>query len=223
MPLGCLPLLFFLWIAFLIPVFFMDALLTAMAKLGFSVETAVFLVFWIFMGGLINIPVKRLEREEMIDFSPVSFFGLNRLYPKTYQRSYTIIAVNVGGCLIPTAIALYEWMRLGRLGGYAIFAALLAVLVNVVVCYRFARPLSGIGIALPPFLPALTAVLCAWLLLPGFAAPVAFIAGVMGPLIGADLLHLKDISRISTGIGSIGGAGTFDGIVLSGLFAVLLA
>ena len=53
-------------------------------------------------------------------------------------------------------------------------------------------------------------------------APVAFVAGVLGPLVGADLLHLKDIGRISTGLLSIGGAGTFDGIVLSGLLAAIL-
>jgi uncharacterized membrane protein len=46
---------------------------------------------------------------------------------------------------------------------------------------------------------------------------------VLGPLIGADLLHLRDIEKIATGIASIGGAGTFDGIVLSGIVAAYLA
>ena len=67
-----------------------------------------------------------------------------------------------------------------------------------------------------------------WLLLgnphyDSIRAPVAFVAGVLGPLIGADLLHLKDIMKVSAGVLSIGGAGTFDGIVLSGLFAALFA
>ncbi len=35
-----------------------------------------------------------------------------------------------------------------------------------------------------------------------------------------DLLHLKDVANIATGIG---GAGTFDGIVLSGIVAAYLA
>ena len=55
------------------------------------------------------------------------------------------------------------------------------------------------------------------------APPVVFVAGVLGPLIGADLLHLRDIEKITTGIASIGGAGTFDGIVLSGIVAAYLA
>jgi uncharacterized membrane protein len=46
---------------------------------------------------------------------------------------------------------------------------------------------------------------------------------VLGPLIGADLLHLRDIEELETGIASIGGAGTFDGIVLSGIVAAYLA
>jgi len=43
-------------------------------------------------------------------------------------------------------------------------------------------------------------------------------------LIGADLLHLRDIGRIApAGVASIGGAGSFDGIVLSGILAAYLS
>jgi uncharacterized membrane protein len=61
------------------------------------------------------------------------------------------------------------------------------------------------------------------ILAPSEAAPVAYIAGVAGPLIGADLLHLREIEQSATGIASIGGAGTFDGLVLSGIVAAYLA
>ena len=44
----------------------------------------------------------------------------------------------------------------------------------------------------------------------------SLVSGVLGPLIGANLLHIRDIAALETGIASIGGAGTFDGIVLSG-------
>jgi len=47
--------------------------------------------------------------------------------------------------------------------------------------------------------------------------------GVLGPLIGADLLHLRNIEALETGIASIGGAGTFDGIFLSSIIAAYLA
>lgn len=52
---------------------------------------------------------------------------------------------------------------------------------------------------------------------------MAFVIGVAGPLIGADLMHLKDIEARSAGTLSIGGAGTFDGIVLSGVVTAYLA
>jgi len=63
----------------------------------------------------------------------------------------------------------------------------------------------------------------ALLLAPTFATPVAFVAGVTGPLVGADLLHLRDIERMATGMVSIGGAGTFDGILLTGILALYLS
>jgi uncharacterized membrane protein len=102
------------------------------------------------------------------------------------------------------------------------------VIVNIAVCYFVARPMPGIGIAMPAFTSPAVSVLATWLLLmPAeyamIRAPVAFVAGVLGPLVGADLLHLRDITKIAAPLVSIGGAGTFDGIVLSGLLAALLA
>jgi uncharacterized membrane protein len=70
------------------------------------------------------------------------------------------------------------------------------------------------------------------------AAPVAYIAGTIGTLIGADLLNLPRILRgalVADGAGvtplvngqvvmaSIGGAGIYDGIFLTGIVAPLLA
>ena len=46
---------------------------------------------------------------------------------------------------------------------------------------------------------------------------------MVAPLIRADLLHLRDLSKLATGIASIGGARTFNGIVLSGIVAAYLA
>jgi uncharacterized membrane protein len=45
----------------------------------------------------------------------------------------------------------------------------------------------------------------------------------MGTLIGGDLLHVRQVRRLATPVASIGGAGTFDGIFLTGIIAVLLA
>ena len=76
---------------------------------------------------------------------------------------------------------------------------------------------------MPALVPAAIACAVALTTAPRFATPVAFVAGVAGPLVGADLLHLRDIERIESGMVSIGGAGTFDGILLSGILALYLA
>jgi uncharacterized membrane protein len=55
------------------------------------------------------------------------------------------------------------------------------------------------------------------------APPLAYVAGSMGALIGADLLNLPRIAHIGAPVVSIGGAGTFDGVFLTGIIAGLLA
>jgi uncharacterized membrane protein len=46
---------------------------------------------------------------------------------------------------------------------------------------------------------------------------------VLGALIGADLLNIPKIPKLGAPVASIGGAGTFDGVFLSGIIAVVLA
>jgi uncharacterized membrane protein len=55
------------------------------------------------------------------------------------------------------------------------------------------------------------------------AAPLAYIAGSLGTLIGADLTNLDKVPGLGAPVASIGGAGTFDGIFLTSILAVLIA
>ena len=55
------------------------------------------------------------------------------------------------------------------------------------------------------------------------AAPPAYISGSLGTLIGADLLNLDKLQGLGAPVASIGGAGTFDGVFLTGIAAVLIA
>jgi uncharacterized membrane protein len=55
------------------------------------------------------------------------------------------------------------------------------------------------------------------------AAPLAYVSGSLGTLVGADIANLDKLRGLGTPIVSIGGAGTFDGIFLAGVLAVLLA
>jgi len=197
----------------------------SLAKLHLSHAMAALIGACIIAGGLINIPVARVERTGEASVNLLAIFGLDKVFPQMCRTCHeTIIAVNVGGCVIPVGLALYEFSYLAANGSGPAWRVGAAILANVVVCYLIARPVPGVGIAMPGFIPPLVAVTTALILAPAEAPPAAFIAGVLGPLIGADLLHIKDISKIaSTGIASIGGAGTFDGIVLSGIAAAYLA
>jgi uncharacterized membrane protein len=178
----------------------------------------------IIFGGMVNIPVRRIEHAQLVSQHPLTLLGLDGMLPRLRRQSrFTIIAVNLGGCVIPTALALYELVYIAAEGPRALLALAVAAAVNIGLCYRVARPVAGVGILLPGLVPALGAAALALLLAPGDAAPVAFVAGVAGPLVGADLLHLKEIEASAAGVASIGGAGTFDGIVLSGIVAAYLA
>jgi uncharacterized membrane protein len=73
------------------------------------------------------------------------------------------------------------------------------------------------------FVPAVTAAIVALLLSREHTAQLAYIGGSLGTLIGADLLNLGNIRGLGAPDASIGGAGTFDGIFLIGIVAVLIA
>lgn len=219
-----LPLLLFFVLLVLLPFVFGQLFASALIKLKLEPTTALLVVIGIFLGSTINIPVKRISRTESMPADPLAVFGLSGWWPVLQQvRRETVIAVNVGGCVIPVTLAIYETAHIVAAGWRPLSGLLLAIFINTVACYWLAKPVKGIGIAMPGLFPPLLATLCALSFVPDQAPPVAFVAGVLGPLIGADLLHLRDIEKIATGIASIGGAGTFDGIVLSGIVAAYLA
>jgi uncharacterized membrane protein len=102
------------------------------------------------------------------------------------------------------------------------------VIFVAAVVHHFARPVKGLGIVTPALLPPLAAALAAIIIVYVFGAPhdciflIAYVGGTLGTLIGADILNLGRIRDLGAPVASIGGAGTFDGVFLSGLVAVLL-
>jgi uncharacterized membrane protein len=100
---------------------------------------------------------------------------------------------------------------------------ILALCAVTYVVYKVARPVPGVGIATPMFVPPIVAALAGLILNYEWAAPTAYVAGTLGTLIGADILHLDKLKTLRAPVASIGGAGTFDGIFLTGILAVLLS
>lgn len=222
--LGCLPIFLFLLLLFLLPLVFAQFMGLALAKLRLDPSVAMFVIVGIFLGSVVNIPITLIIRQDEVIAHPYPLFSFLDI-GSHLQRSpnETILAVNLGGCVVPTLVAVYEILQILRDSGIYLFPIVLAVAINTAVCYRLAKPVKGIGIAMPALVPPLVAALTALLLAPDEAPSVAFVAGVFGPLLGADVLHIREIPRIATGMASIGGAGTFDGIVLSGILAAYLA
>lgn len=176
-------------------------------------------ILWlVLVGSYVNIPVAELPGREVVVDSLVRFYGMPYVVPVVHRWSGTVIAVNLGGCLIPVAVSLYLLAK-NRLWG----RGLLASAVTAAVIHPMAQPVRGVGIAVPIFIPALAAVAVALVLSRRRAASVAYVAGSLGTLVGADLLNLWKVQGLGAPVMSIGGAGTFDGIFLTGLLAVLLA
>ncbi|RMG37007.1 MAG: DUF1614 domain-containing protein [Planctomycetota bacterium] len=224
---GCASLLLALLFVLLLPLLLMDLMQTALIRLHLTPAAALLTVLGIFVGSVINIPVYRIEREEWQPVYVVGPLGLG-LFSDRFRRvrQETIIAINVGGCVIPCLLVLWELTHIVPLGSDALVRTLVVTALNIGACYAVARPVPGLGIMMPGFVSPLVAVSASWLVMigmPEIRVAAAFIAGVLGPLVGADLLHLREVRGVAMGMLSIGGAGTFDGIVLSGILAAVLA
>ncbi len=101
---------------------------------------------------------------------------------------------------------------------------ILATVVTTFFSYYLSKPVKGIGIVIPAFIPPIIAAVAALIFSDRANAPaVAYISGVMGILIGADLLRLRQVKKFRLPFLSIGGAGVFDGIFIVGIISVLLA
>jgi len=189
----------------------------AYESLGLTPGGAMLLLFGSLLGSYFNIPVAQLPNEPLQSDKVVDFFGMEYTVP-TVAENGTIIAVNFGGAVIPTAMSLYLLATRQLWLPGAIATAVVAL-----VLHWLATPVPGVGIAVPVFLPAIIAALVSLLLSRKDAAPLAYISGSMGTLIGADLTNLDKVAGLGAPVASIGGAGTFDGIFLTGIVAVLLA
>lgn len=209
-------LLLLLLVPFLLMLLFFNVATFSFARLGMSPEGAFLFLTLSIIGSVINIPLSRkrvLVRERRaLPFSSFFFY-----YPPVVQEQ--VICLNVGGAGLPAILSIYL-----LLSGRAPFVpAFFALLIVTIVAKSMARPKPGVGIVMPAFIPPIVAAVAALLLAPqGSAAPVAYVAGTMGTLIGADLLNWRAIQNLGAQAVSIGGAGIFDGVFLVGLIAAFL-
>ena len=200
---------------------FIGVLGIAFEDVGFSSVTTVLILVGTFVGSFVNIPLLKLKTKiPMIRDEFVNSFGVMYRIPRVeYGEAVTLLAVNVGGALIPTAVSLFLlWKAPTKLLYCMVGVAVVAIVTHVI-----ARPVKGVGIVMPAIIPPIAAAVLALVLPSGAQRIVAYVSGTLGTLIGADLSNLNIIPQLGAPMASIGGAGTFDGVFLSGIIAVLLA
>jgi uncharacterized membrane protein len=170
------------------------------------------------LGSYVNIPVAKLPPEYIRSGEIVRVYGINHVVPVVREWPGTVLAVNLGGAIIPVILSMYLIFKSGEF-----FNSFLAIVLVTFVVHQMARPVPGVGIAVPTFIPPLITAVVALALSRRHAPALAYVAGSIGTLVGADLLNLKRVGGMGAPIASIGGAGKFDGIFLTGIVAMLLA
>lgn len=188
------------------------------ARLGLSSRTVIFLLFASLLGSYINIPIAHLPEQTVVVKREFSEFGFRFVTPMVVDWPGSLVAVNVGGALIPVMLSFYLLAR-RRIWG----AALLATAGVALICHMMAYSVPGAGIAMPLLAPTLATVVIARIMSLENMAPLAYVSGSLGALIGADLLNLSSANTLGAPIISIGGAGTFDAVFLTGVVSVALA
>ena len=204
-------------LAFVVALFLLDALAYAYHRIGVGEGTLFALILASLLGGAINIPIARLRTEATVEEHEITVFGVPYRVPVMRRSGTTILAVNLGGAVIPTAVSV--WLLVND---HPWWQAAVGVVVVAVLVHAIARPVAGLGIAVPGLVPALLAAAVSLLIAPHQTAAVAYISGTLGTLLGADVLNLHRLRSLGVGVASIGGAGTFDGVFLTGVIAVLL-
>ncbi len=140
------------------------------------------------------------------------------------------VGLSVGGAIIPIAICV-NFLVKGRVSTGETF---IGITIVAYVTYTVTRAEEGVGIVadIPlAFAPAIAAGLFSlsvfWMDLRR-AAPLAYVSGVLGTLIGADVFRLGEILAFDApedefALLSIGGANVFDMVYLTGIIAVGLS
>ncbi|MHB1133345.1 MAG: DUF1614 domain-containing protein [Chloroflexota bacterium] len=214
--LACLPLLLlgFLIFGLLFPAILLNLVVFSFGRLGLTPEAGLALLGLSLLGGVVNLPISR--RRVLVEQARRGwFFGFLFYHPPRVRHQ--VLAINLGGAIVPVLFSGYLLA-----GAAPLYQSLAGVAIVAVVARLVARPVAGVGITMPAYVAPLVSALVALLLAPQDAPAVAYISGTVGTLVGADLLYLPQIRRMRAQLVSIGGAGIFDGIFLSGILAVLL-
>jgi uncharacterized membrane protein len=215
-----LPLLFFGFVLLLVLFVLMievRVLSYAYRKIGVHPRYMVLVLLLTLVGSYVNIPLYSVGVPRLMPPEEVTVLGRTYIVPPAVQPSRTVVAINVGGALVPLLLSVYLFLRLNLRGRMLIATAVVAGIVH-----WLSQIVPGVGIAVPMFIPPLVAAGVALILSFRRAPPVAYVAGSMGTLLGADISNLPRLAELGAPVVAIGGAGTFDGVFLTGIIAGLI-
>jgi uncharacterized membrane protein len=226
-----LGVLMFLFIV-MVPVFMFFFRRLLVQGVGLPPEAFGAVLFASLVGSYINVPLTTVETKVPIyTFREVKFFWVTWRMPEVEMGvRKTHILINVGGAIVPILISGYlvffSIPFCSTNTSLSYFRLLVVMLFVTFMTHRSSRIVKGLGIATPMFGPPVATVLVTLVVdaISPMSCPtqIAYVGGTLGALIGADLLNLHKLPEIGAPVASIGGAGTFDGIFLTGLLSVLL-
>jgi uncharacterized membrane protein len=209
----------------LMSVFLIQAAGVAFIQIGIPIWLAILIVPGSLIGSLVNIPLYTIKSDSspLIEAPSLTDWGFSFHVFQPDTPRETKISINLGGAIIPVIVSGY----LVLLNMLSIVPILFATTAVTIAVHRIAKIEPNMGIVTPALLPPLAAVmatLAVGMIFPGIINlyAIAYIAGTLGTIIGADFLNLGKLSQLKTDAASIGGAGTWDGVFLTGILAVVL-
>ena len=126
---------------------FFGLISAAFGRIGFSAEAIALLLFAVLVGSVINIPLFTFEaREPVMRDTFVTVFGMTyRVPPAAVGSRKTVVAINVGGAVIPSIVSLYLLVRFPDVIGFAIIGVALVSIIS----HLISKPVHGVGIVSP--------------------------------------------------------------------------
>lgn len=204
-----------LWILYIsIPIIVLYLIYLVLTKafkyMGFTKIEAIIIVLVSFLFGF-----------EIIIFG----FNISNIY--LFDHGNWRIGINMGGAVIPILLSIYLTKK-KKIPLKKIFFGILAV---TIIAFFVTNVVVDRGIVayfpywlLPAFFASFASVFLSW---KNFhkAAPLAYISGTIGVIIGADFLHIPELlsftpDKVTPAV--IGGAVVFDMIFITGILAVIL-
>lgn len=207
----------------LLPIFYLFYVGKLGTSLGISSNIFFIIITAILILQIFEIPLYH-TRTKKPDYTGREALLLGEVYSVPLEEElkigehltyYTTVTLNIGGFILPLLIA----MRL--LYSTPMLEAIMIMLIMIVATNLLSEPKSGVGITVPKSIGLLT-VPFALILAPQSIAPVIFVSGILGILIGMTT-QLYSIKEKGSAYVNLGGTGSFQAIYITVLLSVMFS